>query len=104
MAILEKDFKVKVKAFLKTLPNCWHVKIQQVAIAGTPDILCCINGYFVALELKRSEKAKVSALQSHTIHLIMKAGGYAWTLYPENFEEVKQDLIKLSNKGATTCQ
>jgi hypothetical protein len=90
--MLEKDFKVKVQKWLKSLPNVWSVKIQQRSISGTPDILACINGRFVAFELKKDHKSKITRLQEHNIKLIRDANGYAVVLHPENFEEIKTDI------------
>lgn len=88
----EAAFKVVVKAFLKTLPQCWNVKVQQIGLRGTPDILCCLKGRFVALELKGTEKANVAPLQEHTIEQISLAGGYARIVSPETWEGVKREL------------
>lgn len=92
----ETNFKVRVKAYLATLPHTWHVKVQQVGIRGTPDILCCIRGRFVALELKRSATAHIDPLQYHILGLISQAGGYAMVVYPENWAEVQTVLARIS--------
>lgn len=88
----ETNFKVRVKAFLKTLPNTWHVKIQQVGLRGTPDLLCCVNGVFVAIELKASRTAPLDRLQAHTLKQIKKAGGTALVAFPENWPVVQEAL------------
>jgi len=95
--MLEKNFTIKVKNWLKALPNTWFVKIQQTAVSGTPDILACVNGTFLALELKRSESATKSPLQKHNISKIREANGYAVFLYPENFDEITTDLERIAN-------
>ena len=65
-----------------------------------PDYLCCIRGNFVALELKRSENEKMEGtLQEYNLVRISKAGGYAIFVYPENFDRVKEELLKML-KGA----
>ena len=54
----------------------------------------------MALELKRSIDEKMEGtLQEHNLKKVIKAGGYGSFVYPENFEKVKEDLIKLL-KGA----
>jgi len=95
--MLEKDFTSKVRKWMKTLPNTWFVKIQQAAVHGTPDILACVNGVFVALELKRSENASRTKLQQHVGQLVLGAGGYFCFMYPENFEQIKQDIERMAN-------
>ena len=44
--------------------------------AGIPDIIACINGKFVAFEVK-TEIGKTTALQDATIRKINAAGGTA---------------------------
>ena len=89
---LESDFKKKVLVALKALPGCWFVKTQQVSIRGTPDILACVRGRFVALELKRSAEAKIDVLQTYNIEGIRKAGGYGAVVSPENWLDVLGQL------------
>lgn len=84
---LESSLKVKVQRDLKALKYCWFVKVQQVGIRGTPDILACVNGRFVALELKRGEKARVDELQTYTLKSISAARGNAWIVTPESWSE-----------------
>lgn len=93
----ESLFKEKVISALRTLPNIWIVKINQVNIVGTPDILGCANGNFFALELKGSSKAKASKMQLHTIDKILKARGIAFLVYPENWEEIFSYISQLAH-------
>lgn len=51
-------------------------KISDRFNAGFPDILLCIDGEFVAIELKQ-EKGRVTALQEQEIRDIHIAGGTA---------------------------
>ena len=89
----EKNFETKVKAFL-TENNCWYVKFFANAMTrkGVPDILACVNGHFVGIEVK-AEKGIVSELQKYNIEKIKKANGIALILRPSNFDEFKL-LIK----------
>lgn len=93
----EKVFEKKVREFLKTLPTQWHFKVFGNAFqeSGIPDILGCINGRLIGLEVK-SSKGKASDLQLYKIKLINDAGGYATVVSPKNWEEVKANLIKIS--------
>jgi hypothetical protein len=70
------------------LPCSFIEKIQQLAIAGTPDFLCCISGWFVALELKRSAKEKPTKLQQYKLDRISKAGGISLVVSWDNWEKV----------------
>ncbi len=91
----ESTFKKRVISRLRKFKNITVFTIQQVAIRGVPDLLCCINGRFVALELKRTERAKVSELQLYNIERIKESGGYATLLYPENFDQIMKELEQL---------
>lgn len=46
---------------------------------GTPDVLCCMDGRFVGLEIKLPYPSKhdVSKIQAHRIKQIREAGGIA---------------------------
>lgn len=90
----ETRLKERVLRDLKLLPRSWPVKIQQVSIRGTPDILACLNGFFVALELKQSPKAKVAEIQIYTLAQIAAAGGFAAIVTPENWAEVYQFMLQ----------
>lgn len=92
----ETVFKDRIRPHLEALPNSWWVKIQQVSIRGTPDFLGCINGQFVALELKKDAKAPIDKLQLYNLEKIDFAGGTAVVVFPENWDEVYEDLKKIS--------
>jgi hypothetical protein len=85
---LERDFKKRVLKDLATLPKTWCVKVQQVAVAGTPDILLCWHGLFVAMELKRSKSEHPTKLQAYTLGKIQAADGIALEANPENWQRI----------------
>lgn len=88
----------KVVPFLRKLKHAWFESIQQVGISGSPDILLCIRGKFVALELKnRGEKAR--PLQQFKLDSIAKAGGISLVADPDNWEKIKNKLIILDQGG-----
>lgn len=93
----EKQFENKIRKFLETLPKEWHFKhwAGQYSKAGIPDIIGCINGRFVGIEVKAT-KGKPSMLQIRNIKQINAAGGYARVIYPEQFDELKEDLSSIS--------
>lgn len=94
----ETRFKTRIMPLIKALPNTVAFKIQQVAVRGTPDVLLCIAGVFVALELKRDAKAPITALQKLKLERIAGAGGVARVVYPENWELVYNELKLLSKR------
>lgn len=85
----------QVMPFLKQLSNTAVFPIQQVTIVGDPDILLCICGLFVGLEIK-AVKGKTSPMQEYKLDAIRKAGGLALVANPNNWEQVKDLLTKLS--------
>lgn len=94
----EKLFENKIKKFLKD-NGCWFVKYFANAFtqSGIPDILACVNGYFVAIEVK-AENGKPSELQIYHQQKIKESGGIAYILYPKDFECFKKDIKKLLDK------
>lgn len=90
----ETKFKIKVKSDLKETfgTDCWLVKIQQQSINGTPDLLICLCGIFVAIELKRDGKELPEEIQLYNLRKIQNAGGYSFTAYPENWGEILGQL------------
>lgn len=87
----ETRLRMKVMPLLKKIPLSWWESIQQKAIVGSPDVLGCINGKFVAIEFK-SEKGILSKLQAKKLEDIEKAGGKAFVVYPDNYLEVISKL------------
>ena len=96
----ETLFKERVREDLRTLPSTWFVKIQQVAIRGIPDFLVCIDGIFVAIELKASRLAARDPLQTWTLESIAKCGGRAFVAYPENWSETLEYLREIADNSA----
>ena len=86
----EKLYENKIKAYLKSI-GAYFIKTHgdRFSKVGTPDIIACVNGYFVAVEVK-AENGKPSELQIYHIEQINKAGGYGVILYPKDFEGFKK--------------
>jgi Holliday junction resolvase len=90
----EAQFQKKVLEFLRA-QNIWYVKYWgggQFTKAGIPDILACVNGHFVGIELK-SETGRLSKLQEYNLDRIKEAGGQSFILRPSGFEAFK-DFIR----------
>ena len=95
----EKNFENKIKAYLKSI-GAYFMKTHgdRFSRVGTPDIIACVNGHFVAVEVK-AENGKPSELQIHNIEQINKAGGCGVILYPKGFEGFKkfcENLLTMS--------
>lgn len=91
----EKAFENKVKAFLNSI-GAYYIKTHgdRFSRVGTPDILACVNGYFVAVEVK-ADNGKPSELQLYHLEQIEQSGGYSFLLYPKDFEQFKQKIQNL---------
>ncbi|NFA43927.1 VRR-NUC domain-containing protein [Clostridium botulinum] len=107
----EKQFENQIKKFMisigvypaghpkhkKEVPQVgWFFKhwAGPYSVSGIPDIICCIKGRFVGLEIK-AEGGHPSPLQLRTVDLINESGGIALIVYPKNFEELKRKLRDL---------
>lgn len=97
----ETKFKNRIRPYLDRLTNTWVVKISQRSIRGTPDFLLCIGGIFVALELKKDERSKTTKLQDYNMGKIYDAGGIALKVYPENWDEIHEFLVRLAKNKIT---
>jgi len=97
----ETRLKERCLTDLRKLPNSWWVKIQQVVIRGTPDILGVKDGIFVAIELK-SDKNDVHdsrfKLQEYNLNCIGAAGGLVFVAHPENWDEVLAKIASVTKK------
>ena len=91
----EKAFENKIKAFLKS-KGAYFIKTHgdRFSRVGVPDIIACVNGHFVAVEVK-AENSKPSELQLYHLDEIRKAGGHSFLLYPKDFENFKNFLENL---------
>lgn len=109
----EKQFENKVKRFLcsvgvypagtpqsKMPVTCkgWFIKHWGGGFSksGIPDLICCVNGIFIAPEIKASD-GRASELQKLNISVINESGGIGIILYPEGFETFKNLIMGVLN-------
>lgn len=88
----EKTVENSIKRYLDNI-GAWYIKTHgsMFSKAGTPDIIACVKGTFVAIEVKKPGGV-VSELQKAHIKLIQQAGGVAFVT--DSLEETKQHLAK----------
>lgn len=91
----EKTIENQIKRYLDRL-SVWYMKVHgsMYQKAGVPDIIACVDGVFVGIEIKRPG-GKVSALQQFQIDEINRNGGYAFVAY--SVEDVRREIEKLRN-------
>lgn len=88
----ETVFKEKVQADCDTLVNVWYFKTQERAIRGILDIIMCLNGWFIAIELK-TESGDTEPLQDYNIFKIQKKGrGIAFVATPSTWQKQFEKL------------
>lgn len=91
----EQDIQDKIMDYIKSIGGL-PVKFNNIGIyakAGVSDILACIRGRFVAIEVKK-QGGKPSALQLNFIDAINSIGGVAF--WADNLQDVK-DKLKRAN-------
>lgn len=95
LEMLEKDIVNQIMRYLKTMPGCfaWKQHGGQFGTAGLPDIILCLNGRFVALEVK-TPSGKLTKLQESTLTKIKDAKGEAYKV--TSLQEVKEILENLN--------
>lgn len=89
----EKKVENQIKRYLDSL-GAYHIKIHGSAYmpAGTPDILACIDGRFIGIEVKKPKGGIVSPLQKLKIKQIRNAGGVGFVA--TSVEEVERELSR----------
>jgi len=90
----EQQIQKKITSYLEQ-EGYYVVKVISASKAGVPDVLACIEGRFVAIEVKKPEtKSNVSKLQEYNLERVIEAGGIS--LVACEVEQVKAtvSLIK----------
>lgn len=90
----EQKIQKAIVDFLKSI-GAYVVKVINATKKGVLDIIACVNGRFVTIEVKKPEtKDDVSDLQAYNIKLAQKAGGIAFVAW--NVPMVEENL-RLNN-------
>ena len=93
----ETQLTIKVKQMLSSF-GAYHEKIfgGGFQAGGIPDILACLNGYFIGIELKSpTEKGRPRDLQLIKVMEIRKAGGIAF--FSHDLSEVEYVLSQVKH-------
>lgn len=90
----EQQVQKKIINYIESLDEAYVVKVVSATKSGVPDILCCVSGTFVGIEVKRPEsRNNVSKLQEYNLNLIEKAGGHSLVAW--NTEMVKEFIEEI---------
>jgi Holliday junction resolvase len=65
--------------------------------SGVPDIVCCVNGYFLGIECKAGTN-KPTALQVREIEAIRRSNGVAIVVNEENWDMVRALVRKMKGQ------
>lgn len=95
--MLENKFQAKLKQELKKLfKDCIILKSDPNDIQGIPDLLILYKNKWASLECKKSLKAPKRPNQNYYVDL-MNRMSFSRFIYPENKNEVLQELCKYFN-------
>ena len=92
MSQLEKQVENKIKNYLSSI-GAYFEKIHGGSFfpgAGIPDILACVQGRFVAIEVKKPDGGELSALQKLKLKQIEESGGIG--IVARSVQEVRDRL------------
>ena len=113
----EKLFESKIKRWLNSVGvyaagtpehkinkpyRGWFIKVWGGGMqkAGIPDLLLCVNGFFIAVEIK-SKFGKLSTLQKINLSKINWSNGIAIVLYPDgfiDFQSIINEVLKCDTR------
>jgi len=83
----EQDIQRKIIKYLEA-NGAYVVKVVSATKSGIPDILACIKGEFIAIEVKTPKTINnVSKLQKYNLAAIEVAGGKA--IVAKSLEDIK---------------
>ncbi|GHU58889.1 hypothetical protein FACS1894133_4520 [Clostridia bacterium] len=93
--MLEKNIVAAIMRYLKSVPECfaWKQHGGRYGTAGLPDIIVCLDGKFIAFEVK-TETGKLTKLQEITILKINAAKGKAYKV--TTLQEVREIIQNLN--------
>lgn len=98
----ENKFQSKlIKEIKKTYPGCIVLKNDPNYIQGIPDLLVLYKKKWAALECKKNKDAHKQPNQEHYISKMNKMS-FARFIYPENKEEVLNELQHTFGSGRTS--
>ena len=97
----EKNFENRIKRYLKE-KGIYHFKTFGNAYqrSGLADIICCVNGYFLGIEVK-AENGRPSDLQLYEQRQVEASNGISLIVKPSDFEYLKTVINELLERKHT---
>lgn len=89
MGKLENEYKRELKKRMEArFPGAIILKNDEQLLQGIFDMTMLWGPWYAAIEAKRDCEAPYQPNQLHYLGLVEEMGGLAFTIYPENEEEV----------------
>ena len=106
--MVESNFQSKLKKEIKDrFPGCYILKNDPTIIQGIPDLTILYKDRWAALEVKKDERAYKASLKKNPnqqIHVDrLNQMSYAAFIYPENKEEILNELERSFRVKRKTC-
>ncbi len=99
--------KIK-KWILDSFQNAWIYRSTDTFRVGIPDFLVCINGFFLAIEVKADESTPLRKIQEYELNKIKESNGITlvikgYTVEGKNIYSIKTHTLKevLDGEGYT---
>lgn len=91
-----------IKELKEEFPGCIILKNDPNYIQGVPDLLILFRDRWAALEVKKSSKSHHQPNQDYYVSL-MDDMSFARFVYPENKEEILNELQRSFRTRRTSC-
>lgn len=99
----ETEFQSKlIKELKRIFPGCFVLKTDAGYIQGIPDLLILYKDKWAALECKKEKDAKRRPNQGYYVDILNKLS-FSRFIYPENKEEVLNDLQRTFEPSRAAC-
>ena len=94
----EKKVKEKcIKLFKQYGVYYFYAIATGMGRSGIPDLICCVNGRFLAVECKAG-KGKTTALQDKELAAVRTAMGVAVVINEDNLDMLESLIKEMSNE------
>lgn len=91
-----------IKELKEEFPGCMVLKNDPNYIQGIPDILILFRDRWAALEIKKSKNSHHRPNQDYYVS-VMNEMSFARFIYPENKEEILNELQRSFRTRRTSC-
>jgi len=89
----EKEVKQRIAETLAKHNAYWVMPVTfGFGASGHPDFVCCVYGYMIGIEAKKSAKEKPRPLQVKRLKELQAAGGIALVIHGGNVDQLPKLL------------